>query len=67
MITTAFSTIASVGLLACSNLVIADYGPPANKQITSTEAIVDALRPDKPGQARVSASDGSEYTAGQVY
>jgi hypothetical protein len=28
--------------------------------------IVDSLRPDKGGQARVFASDGSEYTAGQA-
>ena len=28
--------------------------------------LVDMLRPDKPGQARVFASDGSEFTAGQV-
>jgi hypothetical protein len=28
--------------------------------------IVDSLRPDKAGQARVFASDGSEFTAGQA-
>jgi ATP-dependent protease HslVU (ClpYQ) peptidase subunit len=28
--------------------------------------IVDSLRPDKTGQARVFAADGSEFTAGQV-
>ena len=30
------------------------------------ERIVDVLRPDKPGQMRVFAADGSEFTAGQV-
>lgn len=28
--------------------------------------LVDSLRPDKAGQARVFASDGSEFTAGQA-
>jgi hypothetical protein len=28
--------------------------------------VVDSLRPDKRGQARVYASDGSEFTAGQA-
>lgn len=28
--------------------------------------LVDSLRPDKAGQARVYASDGSEFTAGQA-
>ena len=28
--------------------------------------MVDSLRPDKSGQARVFASDGSEFTAGQA-
>ena len=30
------------------------------------ERIVDVLRPEKPGQMRVFAADGSEFTAGQV-
>jgi hypothetical protein len=30
------------------------------------ERIVGSLHPDKPGQMRVFASDGSEFTAGQV-
>jgi hypothetical protein len=32
----------------------------------SAERSIDSLRPDKPGQMRVFASDGSEYTAGQA-
>lgn len=28
--------------------------------------MVDSLRPDKPGQMRVFASDGSQYTAGEA-
>ena len=30
------------------------------------ERIVEVLRPEKPGQMRVFAADGSEFTAGQV-
>jgi hypothetical protein len=30
------------------------------------ERLVDSLRPDKSGQARVFAADGSEFTAGQA-
>lgn len=33
--------------------------------LQDSEHIVDFLRPDKRGQARVFAPDGSEFTAGQ--
>ena len=36
------------------------------EQIASVEWIVGSLRPDKAGQMRVFASDGSEFTAGQA-
>ena len=29
--------------------------------------VVNSLRPDKPGQARVFATDGSEFTAGEAH
>lgn len=32
-----------------------------------TATVVHSLRPDKPGQARVFATDGSEFTAGQAH
>src|ERR1700722_9776098 len=34
--------------------------------LRESERIVDSLRVDKPGQMRVFAADGSEFTAGQV-
>jgi hypothetical protein len=37
-----------------------------NEQYQASARIVDSLRPDKGGQARVFAVDGSEFTAGQV-
>ena len=36
------------------------------EQYQAAARIVDSLRPDKGGQARVFAADGSEFTAGQV-
>jgi hypothetical protein len=35
-------------------------------QLEECERIVGSLRPDKAGQMRVFASDGSEFTAGQA-
>jgi hypothetical protein len=35
------------------------------REVRAGEHIVDSLRPDKPGQYRVYAIDGSEFTAGQ--
>lgn len=34
--------------------------------LQDSERLVASLRPDKPGQARVVAGDGSEFTAGQA-
>ncbi|HTC53787.1 MAG TPA: hypothetical protein VK700_17775 [Steroidobacteraceae bacterium] len=36
------------------------------QQVRQCSQIVDNLRPEKSGQARVFASDGSEFTAGQA-
>jgi hypothetical protein len=38
---------------------------PLMREFHESERIVDSLRPDKPGQVRVYASDGSQFTAGQ--
>ena len=37
-----------------------------SQQYKDCVRLVDSLRPDKGGQARVFASDGSEFTAGQA-
>lgn len=38
----------------------------ATEQYRHAERIVDSLRPEKPGQVRVFAADGSEFNAGQA-
>jgi hypothetical protein len=38
----------------------------ATEQYHHAERIVDSLRPEKPGQMRVFAADGSEFNAGQA-
>ena len=38
----------------------------ASQQYKECVRLVDSLRPDKGGQARVFAADGSEFTAGQA-
>ena len=63
---TACSLVASICLLAVSTLSHASCNPVLAEQLASAQRIVDSLRPDKPGQARVVASDGSEYTAAQA-
>ena len=40
--------------------------PSFTAQYHDTATLVNSLRPDKPGQARVFAADGSEFTAGQA-
>jgi hypothetical protein len=44
----------------------ADCSLALTEQIASVERIVASLRPDKAGQMRAFASDGSEFTAGQA-
>jgi len=61
-----FSVVASTYLLASPTLTYASCSTAFTEKLASTERIVDSLRPDKPGQTRVFASDGSEFTAGQA-
>jgi hypothetical protein len=60
-----YSVVASTSLLA-STLAHANCSPTFTKELAGAERIVDSLRPDKPGQMRVLASDGSDYTAGEA-
>jgi len=56
-------------VLACAvSLAHAAEGCDASftEQYHDSVRIVDSLRPDKGGQARVFAADGSEFTAGQA-
>jgi hypothetical protein len=57
----------AIGLLAGS---AAYAGSPcdgsAAQSYRESARVVDSLRPDKPGQMRVFAVDGSEFTAGQA-
>ncbi|HWW21993.1 MAG TPA: hypothetical protein VNZ06_14430 [Steroidobacteraceae bacterium] len=62
-----YLTLLAMGLLTASNV----YGSTLcdDQLMTSLhecEHIVGSLRPDKMGQMRVFASDGSEFTAGQA-
>lgn len=50
--------VAQQATAACELAVTSQYRESAH--------LVDSLRPDKAGQARVFAADGSEFTAGQV-
>jgi Ni/Co efflux regulator RcnB len=65
MKTTIYCVVASTCLLA-STLAHATCSASFNEQLARTERIVDSLKPDKPGQVRVSAFDGSEFTAGEA-
>ena len=55
---------------ACLLAGVAYAGSPCNgpseQQYRECVRLVDSLRPDKAGQARVFAFDGSEFTAGQA-
>jgi hypothetical protein len=66
MNTTFFSVVASTYLFASSTLTYASCSTLFTEKFAGAERIVDSLRPDKPGQMRVFAPDGSEFTAGQV-
>ena len=66
MKTALFSVVASTYLLASSTLTYASCSTTFTDKFAGADRIVDSLRPDKPGQMRVSASDGSEFTAGQA-
>ena len=66
MKTALFSIVASTYLLASPTLTYANCSTTFTEKFAGAERIVDSLRPDKPGQMRVIASDGSEFTAGQA-
>ena len=66
MTTTLFSIVGSIYMLAASPMTQAGCNPALTEQIVSAERVVDSLRPDKAGQMRTYASDGSEYTSGQA-
>jgi|ERR1019366_9115637 hypothetical protein len=63
---TFLSSLISTCLLASSSMTHASCNSALTEQIASAERIVDSLRPDKAGQMRVFASDGSEFTAGEA-
>jgi hypothetical protein len=63
---TAFYCVVASTCLLASTLVHATCSPSFSDQVARTERIVDSVKPDKPGQVRVSAFDGSEYTAGEA-
>jgi hypothetical protein len=57
-----------VALMCLATSVFADQGCDGDlmRQYRDSEREVTSLRPDKPGQMRVFAADGAEFTAGQV-
>src|SRR5262249_28117425 len=56
-----------LGLLLAVTVAYADeVSDKTSKEYRDCVRLVDSLRPDKPGQMRVFAADGSEYNAGQV-
>jgi len=64
--TTATTSVFATACLLASSLTHADCSPTFIERLTGTQRMVDSLRPDKPAQARVYTSDGSEYTAGEA-
>jgi hypothetical protein len=65
------SLVVAAGLLGggayCAESTVSPPCPSALVQaLHEAERQVDSLRPDKSGQARVFAADGSEFTAGQA-
>jgi hypothetical protein len=65
MRTTLVSVVASTCLWT-STLTYANCSTTVTEKFIGAGQIVDSLRPDKPGQMRVFALDGSEFTAGQA-
>ena len=57
---------APIAAIALPLLAYADCSTRLTESIIGAERIVDSLRPEKSGQSRVFAVDGSEYTAGQA-
>jgi hypothetical protein len=63
---TYLSAVLSTCLLASPTVSHAGCSSALTEQLVRAERIVDSLRPDKAGQMRIFASDGSEFTAGQA-
>jgi hypothetical protein len=57
---------AAICLLAGTAYAGVPCDGPSAQQYRECVRLVDSLRPDKAGQARVFAFDGSEFTAGQA-
>ncbi len=57
---------AAFGLLVGTANARADCDPTLGSSLRDAERFVATMRADKPGQARVFASDGTEYSAGLV-
>src|SRR4029077_5407409 len=60
------SAVALIFLSTTSTLSHAACSPTFTTLFESTQRIVDSIRPDKPGQTRVFASDGSEFTGAEA-
>ena len=60
------ATFVVIAYLMASTAAHANCSAMLTQQYAGAGRIVDSLRPDKPGQMRVSARDGSEYTAGEA-
>lgn len=58
--------VLAFGVLAAAGNARADCDSSFGSTLQNTERFVATMRADKPGQARVFAVDGSEYTAGLV-
>ncbi len=61
------TSLSAIGLLLISGtLAHADCSQTLMKRVAHAQRIIDSLGPDKAGQMRTYAIDGSEYTAGQA-
>ena len=58
--------IVVAGTLAAGSAFAATCDASIMQEYRECARVVDTLRPEKSGQARVFASDGSEFTAGQA-
>ena len=58
--------LGSTCALSATSVMAAGCDPLLMQQYRECSRVVDTLRPEKSGQQRVFASDGSEYTAGQA-
>ena len=62
----ALALLSGLGFLSHATGAWADCDPALLTSMRDAERLVGPLRADKPGQARVFAADGSEYSAGLV-